>query len=103
MSRRTGSLIVKDPQSIEPQIMNWTDWLAELSAGETISVSTWAITGTDAILTYSAATVVTGSLKAQLKLTGGTVGVRYTVTNHIVTTPGNYQDDRSFFVLVEQR
>jgi hypothetical protein len=103
MSRKAGDLIVKDPQSIEPQIMNWTDWLAELSAGETISVSTWAITGADAALTYSAATIVTGSLKAQLKLAAGTVGLRYTVTNHITTTPGGYADDRSFHVLVQDR
>lgn len=103
MSRKTGSLIVKDPQSVEPQIMDWTDWLAELSAGETISVSTWAISGADAGLTYSAATIVTGSLKAQLKLAAGTIGLRYMVTNHITTTPGGYVDDRSFIVLVEQR
>ncbi len=102
MSRVAGSLITKDPQSVEPQIMNWTAWLAELSLGETITLSTWTITGNDAVLTYSAATIVTGSLKTQLKLSAGTLGLRYTVTNHVTTSSG-YQDDRSFVVLMEQR
>ncbi len=102
MSRAPGCLILKDPQSVEPMGVDWTDWLAELSATETISVSTYAVTGADAILTLTSPSIVTGSLKTQVKLNAGTVGLKYTVTNHI-TTSGGSQDDRSFFVLVAQK
>ncbi len=102
MSRRPGSLVVKDPQSVEPMGFDWTDWLAELSPTETITLSTFAVAGADAILTLTSPSIVTGSLKTQVKLNAGTVGLKYTVTNHI-TTSGGSQDDRSFVVLVEQR
>lgn len=102
MTRQPGALIQKDPQSIEPYGFDWTDWLEEISGSETISTSTWAVTGSDSVLTLSGASIVTGSTKTQVKLNAGTVGVRYTVTNSIITSSG-LRDDRSFFVLVQQR
>jgi len=102
VSRKPGSLKLKDPSSVEPMGVDWTTWLAELSATETITLSTWSVSGADAILTLSSPSIVTGSLKTQVKLNANTVGLTYTVTNHI-TTSGGSQDDRSFFVLVEQR
>lgn len=95
-------LIEHDPQAIEPRGFNWTAWLAELSAGETITASTWAVTGSDAALTLSSPSIVTGSLKTQVQVAQGTLGVRYVVTNHITTVTGA-QDDRSFDVDVVQR
>lgn len=96
------NLCTKDPQSIEPRGFDWTPWLAELGTGVTITLSTFTVSGADAILTLSSPNIVTGSLKTQVKLNAGTVGVRYTVTNHITTSAGD-EDDRSFYVLVEQR
>jgi hypothetical protein len=98
---KVGSLCLKDPDAAAwPKGIDWTDYLAEIGDSETISSSDWAITPTG--LTEDAASIVTGSKKTQIKLSGGTVGVKYTVTNSIVTSSG-VEDDRSFFVLVQQR
>lgn len=102
MSRNPGDLIVKDPQSIEPQGFDWTLYLADLSDAETISTSTWSLTGPDTVLTLSSPSIVSGSLKTQVKLNAGTLGYRYVVVNHIVTSGGT-ADDRSFVVLVQNR
>ena len=101
MSDRPGCLKQKDPDSIEPRGFDWTDWLAEIGASETISSSSWVVSPTGSI-TLSSSSIVTGAKKTQVKLTGGTVGTKYTLTNSIVTSSG-YHDDRSFFVLVTER
>lgn len=95
-------LVLKDPNSVEPRGIDWTDYLAELGSGVTVSTSTYAVSGPDDTLTLSSASIVTGNLKTQVKLSGGTVGRKYTVTNHIVASDGT-EDDRSFFVQVAQR
>lgn len=103
MTRRPGDVILKDPQSVEPQGFDWTAYLEELNSGspaETIETSTWTVSASS--LTLSNASIVTGGLKTQVMLTGGRVGQRYTVTNHIVTSSGVH-DDRSFVVDVQQR
>lgn len=102
--RLPGHLIEKDPQSIEPQGFDWTAYLAELDAAETVTTSTWSITPSEspASLTISGETIVQGGLRTKATLAGGTLGARYTVTNHIVTSSG-VEDDRSFFVKVVQR
>lgn len=98
MSRRPGDQIQKDPASIEPQGVDWTDYLAELST--TISSSTYAVSPSG--LTLSGATIAAGNLKTQVTLSGGTLGIKYTVTNQIMTATG-VTDERSFDVLVEDR
>jgi hypothetical protein len=105
MSRRPGDLLVHDPNAIEPQGFDWTDWLAELGASVVISDSDWTVStivGDAAPLTLSGATIVTGDRLTHITLTAGTPGLRYTVTNHITTSTG-VEDDRSFKVLVVQR
>ena len=102
MSRSAGDLIVKDPQSVEPFGFDWTAWLAEVDDAETIATSTYVVTGPDGVLTTSSPSIVTGSLKTQVKILGGTAGRRYTLTNHIVTSSG-CADDRSCYVLVQNR
>lgn len=92
-----GDTIKKDPNSEEPYGFDWTAWLAELT--DTIATSTWAITGDDSDLTDTNPSVVTGGLKTQVTLTGGTPGVRYRVTNSIVTVNG-WKDDRSFWMYI---
>lgn len=97
----TGSLVPKDPNaSAWPKGIDWTNYLANIDAAETISSSTWAVTGSDAILTTASGSVVTGSKKTQIRLSAGTPGVTYMVTNSIVTSSGVH-DDRSFYILVQ--
>lgn len=104
MSRKPGDLITKDPAADEPQGFDWTAWLAELGASVQITTSTWSITGTDAVLTSHDPSIVSGNLKTQVYLAAGTAGVRYTVTNHIVTNSSPaVTDERSFDVLVQDR
>jgi hypothetical protein len=103
MSISTGDLISKDPQaSAWPKGIDYTNYLAKLDTAETIATSTWAVTGADASLTTSASSIVIGSKKTQVKLSGGTVGLTYTVTNSIITSSGVH-DDRSFDVLIENQ
>lgn len=99
-----GGLVVKDPSAQKVYQFDWTDYLADLGTGETIATTTFLLTGSDAVLTKDNEGVVTGSLKTQLRLLAGSLGVRYTVTNRIVTNgaPAN-TDERSFVVLVQDR
>jgi len=98
--REPGCQFVKDPDSIEPFGFDWTLWLADISTGESIVTSTWAVA--PAGLTLSSPSIVTGSLKTQVKVADGDVGVKYLLTNSI-TTSGGFQDDRSFYILVRER
>ena len=104
MSRRPGDLIVKDPNSVEPQGIDWTDFLAELGSTVVISTSTWSVTGPDALLTLGNDSILTGSLKTKVFLTAGTLGGRYTLTNRIVTNSSpTVTEDASFKVLIQQK
>lgn len=74
---------VKDPDSVEWFGVDWTDRLAgelPLVAADTISTSSWTI---PAGLT-SVATMKT-SAATGVKLSGGTLGEKYTLVNEIVT------------------
>lgn len=98
-----GATIVKDPEAEDwPKGLDWTAYLAEIGASETISTSVWAVSGLDAELVASDASIVVGNRKTQLKLSGGTRGRRYVVTNTITTSSGVI-DERSFTVHVEDR
>lgn len=99
----TGSLVVKDPQAASwPRGIDYTAYLAKIDASETIASSLWVISGSDAVLTKDTDSIVTGAKKTQIKLSAGTVGVKYTVTNRFTTSSGVI-DDRSFTVLIEQQ
>lgn len=100
MSRKAGYLIEKGPASIEPQGFDWTNYLAELGAGVTISTSTYAVSPSS--MTLSGASIVTGNLKTVVTLNGGSLGGYYTVTNQIATSNG-VVDERSFYVQVVNR
>lgn len=96
----TGDLVIKDPDATEwAKGIDWTTYCTERST--TIASSTWAISGSDSDLTEDSSSIVTGNYKTQIKLSGGTAGVTYTVTNRITTAAGGV-DDRSFYVLIEQ-
>lgn len=84
----------KDPDATLDYAFDWTDWLDD---GETISNYTvTAPTGLTKDSDSRDGPVVT------VWLSGGTAGVSYTVTNHVVTSEGR-EDDRSFTLKCRQR
>lgn len=105
MNARPGDLKVKDPSSVnEPFGMYWADWLANVGEDATIASSTWVITGPDELLEIEDNDLVLNDTQTQVFLSGGTVGAKYRVTNRITTdTTPAVVDDRSFFVLVQER
>jgi hypothetical protein len=99
--RRTPVPIEKDPQSDEPQGFDWTAYLAKLGSSITIQTSTWTVTGPDAALTTHDPSIITGNLKTQVYMAGGTAKKTYLLTNRIVTNSAPpVTDERSFSVLV---
>jgi hypothetical protein len=90
-----ADVVEKDPDAVLDWERDWGPWLADL--GDTIQSSTWivpaGITKTSESNTTTTATVW---------LSGGTAGLRYTVTNRIVTAGGR-TDDRSMVVFVNER
>lgn len=101
MSLPTGSTVTKDPDATSwIKGIDWTDYCDERTA--TISSSAWDITGPDSSLTVASSSIVTGSVKTQVKLSGGTIGARYTVTNAATFSVGGV-DHRSFIVYVQDR
>lgn len=103
MSTTTSSkLVTKDPNSIE--VFRW-DWDSQhLAASVEIDTSSWTISGPDAELTKDQESVVSGNRKTQLRLTGGTPGKTYIVTNRIVTdeTPAQTKDWSVRFVIQQK-
>jgi|ERR1043165_5818373 len=97
-------LKVKDPAAVAPYGFDWTAYLAALGSTVTISTSTWAISGADSSLTSANASIVTGSKQTQTFLSGGTLGLTYTVTNQIITSSSPaVTDERSFEILIENQ
>jgi hypothetical protein len=104
-----GALVTKDPSDVKVYTF---DWDAEnLAAAVTISSQTVTVTAiapstTDASLVASTTGtnlgIVSSSRKVAVKLSGGTLGQLYEVTNQIVTseTPAQTKE-RSFRVLIE--
>lgn len=87
-----------DPDSVLDYGRDWTEELD----GDTIDTSSWALDpdNVDAALVienddHDASTTI-------VWLSGGTVGVEYTVTNHI-TTAGGRTEDASIIVVIEQK
>lgn len=89
--------INKDPNARLDYGIDWSDWLP---AGDSITSSTWTISGSDAALTQSEESH--SSSQTGVWLAGGTLGGQYTVTNHIVTTAGR-EDDRTLTIMIVQR
>jgi hypothetical protein len=88
--------VYKDPDAKLLYVFDWTAWLA---AGATITSSTFTLTGADGALTKDNPSILSGSLKTQVRLLGGTAGVVYKLTNHITSTDSPAQeDDRSIYV-----
>ena len=101
-----GGLVTKDPNSVEVFTFDWDQ--EELAASVEITTSDFFITcPNEAVplnLTSDNETILTGNRRTSLRLSGGTAGKRYTVTNRIVTneTPSQTKD-ASFTVKIESR
>jgi len=102
-----GSLVIKDPS--DSKVYTW-DWdTANLAAGVTIVLSTWTVVAvapsqTDALLIADQATVIVGARQTQIRLTGGTLGQVYEISNRITTSEAPAQiKERSQKVLVQNR
>lgn len=103
MIRKVGETVPKDPDSTEPYGIDWTAYLAELGGAVLVGTSEWEVSPAGE-LTLTNQTIVSGSKKTQVTLSGGVVGKTYTVRNRIETNSIPVViDDRSFYVQVKQR
>lgn len=102
MSDLTPSFKTKDSAASLIYDVDWgMFWLAP---AVTITTSTWTITGPDAVLTKDQESLTGGNRTARVRLSAGTTGARYTITNRIVTNESPSQtDERSFELLVQDR
>ncbi|MGD9099824.1 MAG: hypothetical protein PVF45_05035 [Anaerolineae bacterium] len=83
----------KDPDAKLDYVIDWSSWLGS----DTIQTSAWTVA--------SGLTEESNSktdTTATVWLSGGTAGKTYRVTNHIVTVGGR-EDDRSFWIVVQER
>lgn len=101
-----GSLIRKDPEAI--RVYTWDyDVLDNLAPAVTIVNSTWSILAiypstSDSALTKDSESVLPGSRSTQVRLTAGTMGQVYEITNRIVTNESPAQTkDKSIRVLIQ--
>lgn len=83
----------KDPNAVLDYRVDWSTWLD----GDTIATSTWII---PAGITKNSDTNSTTA--TTIWLSGGTVGIRYELTNRI-TTAGGRTEDRTIKVSVKER
>ena len=98
MSILPGVTVTKDPQAEKVYTFDWSAWLV---GAATLASSTFAITGPDNALTFDEDAIEAGSTSATVRLLGGTVGKKYTVTNHVVTNESVPQtDDKSIKVQI---
>jgi hypothetical protein len=86
----------KDPDDILDYSFDWT---SRLTSGDTISASTWIVpTG----IVKNSDSIGPGSKTTIIWLSGGTIGVKYTLTNRITTVAGR-QIDQSVDIKVKTR
>ena len=84
---------IHDPDAVLDYTVNWETWLD----GDTISASSWTLpTG----LTEDSNTF--GDSIATVWLSGGTVGKRYSIVNHITTAAGREEDQTLIIVCKEK-
>ena len=88
-----NNLFTKDPDAVLDYTIDWSDWLDS----DTISTSTWTVASG---ITKDSDTNTTTT--ATIWLSSGTAGTQYTVINHIITAAGR-EDDRSIYIMVEDR
>jgi hypothetical protein len=104
MSFPPGTTKKKDPSAVKPYEAHYTQYLN----GAIITASEWVIqhvpdegeTEEDPpTLTVDSDEILSGSRSTRVVLSGGTLGLKYRVTNRITTdTIQARPDDRSFFI-----
>lgn len=85
---------IKDPQSVLDYAVDWSTWLA---SGDTITSSSWSVSGPDSALVIDTDTNDTTS--ATVWLSAGTLSKTYSVVNRVVTDQGR-TDDRTIRITV---
>lgn len=86
---------VKDPTEKKDYEIDWTN---HLGTGETVTSSTWSVS--PAGITLAAPNLAAlASPITRTRLTGGTAGVEYRITNHVITST-TQEFERSFTVNV---
>jgi len=85
---------IKDPNAKLDYGWDWSEWLN----GDNIVSSTFTASSPDINIVSS----TNSSFDTTVWLSGGVVGQKYTITNHIVTAAGR-EDDRSFDVKIQNR
>lgn len=87
----------KDPDAVLDYSIDWSDWLPDT---DTITASTYTVASdaADAVVVDDSSFTTTTTT---VWLTGGVVGTKYTVTNHITTSAGR-QDDRSLTISIKE-
>ena len=93
MSFKPGKTFKQLSTAVLNYEMNWTNWLDGAEIGD----SSWAVTGDDNLLEATFSAIMSGNKKTRVTISGGTVGVRYKVSNHIVTSEDVPQEDERFF------
>jgi hypothetical protein len=84
---------IKDPDAVLDYSVDWAAWLDT----DTIATSVWSSPeGMTVVDTTNVAT------SATVWLSGGTVGMRYRITNHIVTAAGR-ENDRTISIRVQEQ
>lgn len=86
----------KDPNAIKSWKWDWSGYLTSLDA-DTIATSTFTVPA-DLTKEGEGNTATT----ATVKLSGGTVGEIYSVTNRITTTNGDTEEASMYLKVVEQ-
>lgn len=84
----------KDPADIRNYAIDWSPWLTS-QGSDTISTSTWSGGGLTIAASSNTATTATA------KVSGGTAGRSYTVSNTIVTATGTQTRKVSFQLNVD--
>lgn len=101
MSIEPGDLKLKDPDSEKNAQF---DWSGDLDAGVSIVAQAVTVSGPDSALVADNVSLAVGAQKVNYRLTGGTLGRKYTVTCRITTDElPEGRDDRSYRVLIQQR
>ena len=98
MTIKPFSAVQQDPTEAIIRQFDWTDWLREISTTAEVATSTFTVSDADdAALTVDQDSIVTGGLKTQFRVNGGTPGQTYKVTNTIVTNESPAQTGVRYF------
>ena len=81
----------KDPDARLDYTWDWSDWI---KGDDTLATATFAVSGSDSALVVESPVVDVVNHTVTVMISGGTVGVRYSVTCHVVSTQGR-EDDKT--------